>query len=211
MRVKTWIWIVLAILCIGALCDTAIGWKDKGLYGKFEKQFKAGNLTKAEQVLERFSDTREGRKAALQLIDTYLSVKQPDRAIHVYEHITHNHAGRHSLLYGNSYEKAATKSLREYLIKHGDYERAWNYYPLNDSDENYYSNAECRLAYMVDVVNNLCLKGKHDEAMRFVNVQLGWFMAHVDSQTDVANNPHWESYTSENVRQKLYEQIQNVY
>lgn len=179
---------------------------------KFQEEVKAGNLTSAEQIITTIDKRSLKEQAAIELIRTYLSVDQIDRAISVYENITPRHRGRHELsdyfTKSNDYDCVVCRMLRTALINHGDYDLAWLYYPLKYRVEDDYRNSEPRFQYLVDVVNDMCLKGRYDAARNFANVQAAWFAVHVDN---IVNAKEPESvFTSDYVRQCLYEQINHL-
>lgn len=181
----------------------------KGDYKDFDRELSAGNLTEAENLLRQFSDTREGRVAARRLIETYLGVDRPDMALNVYENITTFHHDRYKMNYRNAdYETTVCAMLRKYLVAHGDYERAWLYYPLRYESEDYYGNAEVRFQYLCDVVADMCGKGLHDEVLNFVARQVQWFYVHVDPV--IADEPKMASFSGDNVKMRLDDLIDNV-
>lgn len=181
-------------------------------YEKFNEAMARGELLQAQGYLEKIDDRTECKNAALQLIRAYIEVDDINKAIHVYENITPWHKNRYKMKFSNSdYEKTVCKLLRDYLVKHGEYERAWEYYPLEYEDENYFGNAQCRFAYISDVVVAMCAKSEHNEARVFMENQLRWFVTYIDSSSskyaeDVKNN-----FSSAMVREKLLELINNAY
>lgn len=181
-------------------------------YNKFEQAMNEGNLSKAREILK---EDKSNHSAALQLIKAYLDVGDPNAAIDVYENITSNHANRYEMqftnLHNGEYAQKCCKMLREYLMQHGEYERAWPYYPLGYDDEDYYGNAKYRYAWICDVICVMCKKGQQDDARNFVDEQLRWFVNNVDSESTHNNENIKANYGSEIVRQKLYNQIDNVY
>lgn len=108
---------------------------------KFRDAIQRGELSEAEQHLGNMSSGDQG-EYALQLIRTYLDLDEPAKAIHVYEDITPWHSARGDLkLRPDGYSARASRLLREYLIAHDEYDKAWQYYPLEYDDENYIGNA----------------------------------------------------------------------
>lgn len=179
---------------------------------KFDKAMAAGNLSEAQTYLTEIDDRIECKTSALQLIRAYIEVGEADKAIHVYENITSWHRDRYDMKWSNgNYEKDVCRLLREYLVKNGEYERAWNYYPLDYDDENYIGNAQSRYTYLSDVVAAMCAQGKQDEARRFVEYQLRWFVTHVDSDSGTSNEEIKANFNSQAVREKLFAQIDNSY
>lgn len=195
----------LAVVCLTALCAC-------GGTGKFKEAMAEGELTEAQQCLIDMGKSGSAEDCALQLIKAYLKLDMPDKAINVYENITSWHQDRYNMQWtGGEYEREACKLLREYLIAHGQYEQAWNYYPLDYEDENYLGNAQCRFGYISDVVADMCSRGKQEDAAKFVENQLRWFVAYVDSDTGEDTEQTKASFGSDVVRQKLLNQIDNSY
>lgn len=181
---------------------------------KFHEAMAVGNLSEAQEYLAKIDDRRDCKTCALQLIQTYLEVDAPEKSIYVYEYITPWHKDRYDMKWGNGdYEREVCKLLRSYLVKNGEYEKAQNYYPLEYEDENYIGNAQSHYMYVSDVVADLCDKGKQDEAYRFVEYQLRWFVANVDSDTSTLQSciDTKAAFNSTVVREKLLEQIDNSY
>ena len=204
---------VIAVLFIfGIISDAIHSCSSENSYDKFEKAMSEGNLSEAKTILRNGS---VGSNAALQLIKAYLDAGDADAAIDVYENITSNHVSRYDMQYTSlnhsEYEQKACKLLREYLMQHGQYEKAWNYYPLQYEDENYSGNAQSRYAGMTDVVSEMCKKGRQDDARSFVDDQLRWFVTYIDGETGEDSEKDKAAYGSEVVRQKLYNQIDNVH
>lgn len=181
---------------------------------KFSEAMTAGNLTEAQEYLTKIEDRENCEYCAKQLIQAYLEVNASAKAVHVYENITFWHAGRDDLDYfSNKYEKEVCKLLREYLMRNGEYDKALNYYPITYDDENYIGNAKDRFSYLSDVVAALCVKGKQEEARKFIEYQLRWFVINVDSytSTDEEDIELKNIFSSSAVRTKLLEQIDNSY
>lgn len=67
--------------------------------------------------------------------------------------------------------------------------------------------------YISDVVSAICAKGEQDEARKFAESQLRWFVANVDSNTDTSEScaEIKKAFNSTVVREKLLEQIDNSY
>lgn len=209
-RIKTTILTCLRTIAVPVMAAALFSCGDASK--DFDKALAAGNLTEAAQCLREIDDRSELKSSALQLIKTYLSIDEPDKAIDVYENITSWHMSRDKMsIYNAKYENEACKLLREYLIQNGQYERAWNYYPLDYDDENYVGNARCRYVFLSDVVAAICAKGKQEDAQRFVESQLRWFVANVDSASDEYAEEEKKNFNSEAVREKLYAQIDNSY
>lgn len=200
--------IVIVLTVLGAVID---GMQDCSVgrsHGKFEKKLEEGDLTGAKAVLKKGDVDKD---AALQLIEVYLAAGDADAAIDVYENVTSDHASRYEMRWKGSYSREACKLLREYLVQHGQYEKAWNYYPLEYEDENYSGNAKCRYEWMSDVVSEMCKKGHQDDARIFVDDQIRWFVTCVDGDTRADSEATKAAYGSEVVREKLYNQIDNVH
>lgn len=148
------------------------------------------------------------------LIQSYLEAGAISKAVYVYENITSWHADRSELDWNrNWYEKDVCKLLREHLMRNGEYDKAFDYYPIRYSDENYIGNAPDRYTYISDVVAALCAKGKQEEARKFIEYQLRWFVVSVDSyvtnhESDIELK---NMFGSNAVRTKLLEQIDNSY
>lgn len=186
---------VIAILFIfGIISDAVDSCSSSNANNKFQEAMEKGNLTEAKAISQK-----NGLKysAYLQLIKAYLDAGDANAAIEVYENITPN--------------DEASKLLREYLMQHGQYEKAWNYYPLQYEDENYSGNAQSRFAWMSDVVSEMCKKGRQDDARSFVDDQLRWFVTYIDGKTGEGSDKDKAVYGSEVVRLKLYNQIDNVH
>lgn len=208
MAVKAfWSSVIIAALLTLASCTS-----NETKFEAFQDELRAGNLTTAEQILTTIDKKKLKEQAALELIRTYLHVDQVDKAINVYENITPHHRGRQELTNyytkSNSYDRVVCQLLRSYLVSHEDYDRAWRYYPLSSSVEDNYTNAEHRFQYLVDVVNDMCLKGHYDAARKFADVQSAWFAVHVDNVAK-SDDPA-AMYNSNYVRQYLYEQINRL-
>lgn len=178
---------------------------------RFSDALRRGELTEAERYLEKISDDAQGR-FALQLIRTYLDLGEPSKAIHIYEDITPWHASRTALAWSpEGYSARACRLLREYLIAEGDYDRAWSYYPLEYIDEAYIGNARSLYAYMSDVVLSLCARGEVEEAYRFVQSRLPWFVTYVDTYTGDSFDDIRQGFRSEMVRDRLHRLIEDSY
>ena len=54
-------------------------------------------------------------------------------------------------------------------------------------------------------------KGRQDDARNFIDDQLRWFVTNIDGETDDDTKELKVNYGSEVVRQKLYNQIDNVH
>lgn len=202
--------IFVVLLIIGGISDAVDSCSSSNANDKFQEAMEKGNLTEAKAISQK-----NGLKysAYLQLIKAYLDAGDANAAIDVYENITPNHEDRRSIGSGGDYSSEACKLLREYLMKHGQYEKAWNYYPLNSwsSNENDPDNAQSRFAWMSDVVSEMCKKGRQDDARSFVDDQLRWFVTYIDGETGEGSDKDKAVYGSEVVRQKLYNQIDNVH
>lgn len=180
--------------------------------GRFGKQMDKGNLTKAERCLADISDYGLREDCALRLIREYTEANATAKAIHVYEDLTPEHLGRSRIdSYGSSYERKACKMISGRLIKDGDYENAWEYYPVSSDDENSLDNADDLFAYMSDVVAAMCAEGRQEDAVKFVEWRLRWFVNNVDMDTSGYDEDMKTTYNSEAVRAKLQEQINNSY
>ena len=202
-----------ALVCLAAVClmklDSCSCSSD---YAGFRKAMAAGELTQAQSYLIDMGSGSNVEDCAIQLIEAYLKIDMPDKAISVYENITSWHKDRYNMQWtGGEYERKACKLLREYLIAHGQYEKAWNYYPLEYEDENYRENAQAHFAYISDVVADMCSKGQQDDAAKFVENQIRWFVTYVDSDTYEDSENLKSSFGSDVVRQKLLNQIDNSY
>lgn len=180
--------------------------------GEFRKAMAAGELTEAQNYLIDMGSGGNAENCAMQLMEAYLKLDMPDKAINVYENITSWHEDRYNMQWSNgTYERKACKLLREYLIAHGQYEKAWNYYPLEYSDEDYRGNAQVRFGYLSDVVADMCSKGQQEDAQKFVESQMRWFVTYIDSDTSEDDEGLKASFSSDAVRQKLLDQIDNSY
>ena len=179
---------------------------------KFREYMAEGELTKAQERLIEMGSGSDSESCALQLIKAYLKLDMPDKAINVYENITSWHTDAYNMQWrGGEYEREVCRLLREYLVAHGQYEKAWNYYPLDYEDENYPGNAQNRLAYLSDVVAAMCAKGDQEEATRFVEDHLRWFAVYVDAGSGEFVESLKANFSSDAVRQKLMQQIDNSY
>lgn len=197
---------LLLVVCLAACGGNSVH--------KFREAMAVGSLSEAQELLTKIEDKADCKSCALQLIQAYIEVDAPEKAIHVYEHITSWHKDRYNMKWRNgNYEREVCKLLRSYLVKNGEYEKAQNYYPLEYEDENYIGNAQSRYLYVSDVVAAICAKGKQDEARKFVEYQLRWFVANVDSDTSTLQSciDVKEAFNSAVVRDKLLEQIENSY
>ncbi len=186
-----------------------------GNIDKFEEKLAEGNLTEAQEFLVKISDHEDAEPCAFQLIKTYVEAGAVDKAIYVYEKITPWHKGRCAAKYEwkSKYTYDVCQLLRTELMKKGEYEMVLNYYPMLEDNENYEGNAEDRFLYLSDVVDDMCNKGKQEEASKFVDKNLRWFVRNVDGMDDEYD---WQiklkrDYNSTAVREKLLEQIDNSY
>ena len=162
----------------------------------------------------RIDDKKDCKQCALQLIKAYLEAGATDKAIHVYENITPWHRNRYDMKWSHGeYEREVCKLLRGSLIENSEYEKALDYYPLDYESENYIGNAKSRYAYVSDVVAAICAKGKQDEARRWVEYELRWFVTNVDSDTSTLQSSvdTKREFNSNVVRERLLEQIDNSY
>lgn len=202
--------VIFITLCfISAIVEAFRSCSSSNTYNDFEEAIGKGNLSEAKDILK---DGTPNEDAALQLIKAYLDVGEGNAAIDVYENITRDHDRRDNLQYKpDSYSSKACKMLREYLLQHGQYNDAWNYYPLDYPDENSYINAKCRFTWMSDVVSELCKKGRQDDARRFVDDQVRWFTINVDQETYESSENVKATFNSQAVLQNLYNQIDNVH
>ena len=181
-----------------------------GAVQEFKKALDEGNLTEAAKCIERIGYDSGREKYALRLIRLYLDVDNPKQAIYVYEELTPSHVDRSGIRYASlhSYEYNACKLLREYLVEHGEYEKAWEYYPLNYQNENYISNAESRYAYLSDVVTAMCDAGQQEEAAQFIKKKLHWFVTYVDTSKELED---YAAYRSDLVNVRLQQIIDDSY
>lgn len=192
-NIKRALIVVMSLIAVCLLCFFCCGEPSVNRqYEKFKKALAAGKLTEAEIRVSEIASTRQGKQGVLELIDTYLDVDQPERAIKVFENITYDHNSG----YSNSFEDQACRRLSDYLLKHGDYDRAWYYYGSK--------SPQARLGFMMDVVKYLCSQGKPDEAVRFVNMEVMWFDR--EDPKSSADDP----YNCDNVRVKLLNYIRDI-
>lgn len=191
---------LLLAVCLAACVDKNVE--------KFREAMAAGNLSEAQANLTKIDDRSDCENCALQLIQAYIDADAPDKAIYVYERITSWHENDNTY---RNYEKKVCKLLRDYLMKNGEYEKAFDYYPRHSDNEDYIGNADERYKYVSDVVAAMCDKGKQDDARKFVESQLRWFMLNVDTDTSEFNINEKTTYNSTVVREKLMEQIDNSY
>lgn len=197
----------LMLVCCMVSCD-------ESYQEKFTEELNAGNLTAAQEFLIKIDDTGTTKRCAINLIKAYLDAGAISKAVNVYENITSWHADKSDLNWDrNWYERDVCKLLREHLIRNGEYDKALDYYPIRYSDENYIGNAPDRYTYISDVVADLCAKGKQEEARKFIEYQLRWFVINVDSYVarDDADVEEKNMFGSNAVRTKLLEQIDNSY
>ena len=181
---------------------------------KFHEAMNTGSLSEAQECLMRIDDKKDCKQCALQLIKAYLEAGATDKAIHVYENITPWHRNRYDMKWSHGeYERRVCKLLRGSLIENSEYEKALDYYPLDYESENYIGNAKSRYAYVSDVVAAICAKGKQDEARRWVEYELRWFVTNVDSDTSTLQSSvdTKREFNSNVVRERLLEQIDNSY
>lgn len=208
---KIIIYAVLALLgfvFIGNVISTACS---SSAVKQFKKALEDGNLSEASKYIEQIDDSSDKERCALRLIRVYLELDNPKQAIYVYEVLTPYHEGRDNISYSfNTYERDACKLLRDYLVKHGDYETAWNYYPLKALDENYIGNAPCLYDYMNDVVVAMCAAGRQDEASQFVRSKLSWFATYVDASSSQYAS-EYAAFQSNQVRERLEQLIDESY
>ena len=177
----------------------------------FKEELATGNLTEAEVCLSKVKEEYDAEQCALQLIKAYINAGSIDKAINVYECITPWHKGR-DRLYFEDYERNVCELLRTALMGIGDYKRAWAYYPISRDHENDSDNAKDRFIYLSDVVEDMCNKGRQDEAQKFVDGQIRWFKNNVDEEPDNSwNADNKKNYSSTAVREKLMEQIDDSY
>lgn len=208
LRSAVLLWMRTVVCAVVAVSVVACGDDSK----RFREAMNEGNLSEAEECLADMSEQSDCQQGALQLIRAYLSVDEPEKAILVYENITPWHKDRYEMQWSRGdYERNVCQLLRDYLVKNGDYERAWAYYPLDYEGENYAGNAQSRYAYISDVVAAMCAKGEQEEARRFVESQLRWFVTYVDSITGETMAAERAGFNSSVVRDNLYAQIDNPY
>jgi hypothetical protein len=100
------------------------------------------------------------------------------------------------------YEPKATKLIRGLLIEVGDYDKAWQYYPLDAESESSPGNAWSRYEYMVEIVNYLCQNNRKTEARQFIRNNINWFVQYVDPHKEHYSSAY-ESYNSQTARAKL--------
>lgn len=181
---------------------------------KFRKAMSAGSLSEAQEYLMEIDNKADCKQCALQLIKAYLEAGATDKAIYVYENITPWHRNRYDMKWSRGeYEREACKLLRTCLMENGEYEKALGYYPLDYENENYIGNAKSRYAYVSDVVAAICAKGKQDEARRWVEYELRWFVTNVDPDISTLQSSvdTKREFNSSVVRERLLEQIDNSY
>lgn len=204
---------IIGIITLTILVGSFFSCKDRDVE-RCQKAISAGNLTEAQEYLIEISNRSESERCALPLIRMYLDVNEVEKAIYIYENITYWHSDRYHMKWDRGkYERTVCKLLRECLLKNGDYKRAWNYYPLEYNDENYVGNAQSRYTYMSDVVAALSQEGRQEEARRWIEDELRWFVNFVDCET--SSLEHFinikNSYNSIAVRERLLQQIDNSY
>ena len=194
-----------------AICLTAC---HGGNIDKFKDKFAEGDLTEAQKYLTKISDHLDAEHCALKLIKAYVEAGSVDKAINVYEKITTWHKGRYKMGWKSEgdYDHEVCKLLRTALMRNGEYEKAWNYYSLSSEEEDSYDNAKDRYLYLSDVVDDMCNKGKQEEASKFVDKNLRWFARNIDNMDDDSSIIEYkQKYGSTVVREKLMEQIENSY
>lgn len=210
-KVNTFLRFKIAAFLMLVCCMVSCG---ENYQEKFTEELNAGNLTAAQEYLTKIDDRGAIKRCAKKLIQSYLEAGAISKAVYVYENITSWHADRSELDWNrNWYEKDVCKLLREHLMRNGEYDKAFDYYPIRYSDENYIGNAPDRYTYISDVVAALCAKGKQEEARKFIEYQLRWFVVSVDSyvtnhESDIELK---NMFGSNAVRTKLLEQIDNSY
>ena len=120
---------------------------------------------------------------AQSLIEAYIANDDVENAIYVYEKIGPEHYNRYEIKWHNhgDYEKICMKLIYEKLIDHKQFDKAWEYHPLEYETDTYVGNASCYYQYMTDVIISLCQKGEKTEAKSFVNEKSLWFQKYVDN------------------------------
>ena len=151
---------------------------------------------------------------ALDLIKLYVSNGDVYNAIDIYEKLTPYHCSMFSLdlcQHGsnNQYERNATKLIRKELIKLGDYDLAWHYSEKESwgEDPNSALHAEHYFRFMVEVINHLCENNNKQDARKFVNRYIKWFIENVDV-TDKTDDTY-KNYNSQKSKSKLIQIINN--
>ena len=177
----------------------------------FETSINEGKSEDAKAILKSmdFSLSYEKYDKALQLIELYVANKDVKNAIGIYENFTTEHCSTYDMQYtfhchgiNDDYEPKATKLIRGLLIEVGDYDKAWQYHPLNDESESSPGNAWSRYEYMVEIVNYLCQNNRKTEARQFIRNNISWFVQYVDPRKKHYPNAY-ESCNSQTARAKL--------
>lgn len=137
----------------------------------FETYIKEGSADEAKSVLEAMGPI--DYHAAYKLLQLYVAQDDVENAIDVYENLIPNSR--------NKSELSANSLLINALIKSGDYDRAWVYYPKKYTTATYAGNAQSYYQFMTDVITYLCKKNARVAARNFITEYSIWFDKYVDN------------------------------
>lgn len=174
--------IIVAALIFGAVDGCSYSSQQKSAQKDieaFQKILASGNLDEAKVKLNKFNSYSNAQS----LIEAYIANDDVENAIYVYEKIGPEHYNRYEIKWHNhgDYEKTCMKLIYEKLIDHKQFDKAWEYHPLEYETDTYVGNASCYYQYMTDVIISLCQKGEKTEAKSFVNEKSLWFQKYVDN------------------------------
>lgn len=190
---------------------------------RIEKSIQSGDPSKVMDAVRRsvnYSDLYDRKSISsdelysrpLYMITQLTESGNVNAAIYFYENKT-SHCSNEDLdkTWGDkyTYSQKACQLIYEGLIKQEKMDEAWNYHLWEDRESDTYRNAECYYHYMIDVINYYCGKDNKAEATRFMKQHLAWFVKNVDSAESEYAEKTKAAYSSEIVKQKLAEYIEN--
>lgn len=157
-----------------------------------------GNLTKA---VDKVNSTTS-KKTTSQLVDELIKVGKLDKAAEVL-----GKAGKGRANLYDEEDHRSYKKVYKAFIKAGRYDEAWDYHELGYSNPDDEENSPHYYAYLVDVLTDMAMKDKLDDAEPFLKVHLLWFTKNVDTST---RERFKAEYNTEAVRAKLQQVISDL-
>lgn len=167
----------------------------------FQQILSEGDLDEAKSKLSKFNSYSNAQS----LVEAYIAKDDVENAIYVFEKIGPAHCNRYEMKFDmychGDYEKTCMKLIYEKLIELNQFDKAWEYHPLDYEGDTYVGNASCFYQYMTDVIIHLCQKGEKAEAKNFVNKNVLWFQKYVDNGKH--NEDHIKDFSHAVVKRKL--------
>lgn len=154
-----------------------------------------GQLTKAVKQV----DDATPRKTTTQLIGELVKVGKLDKAAEVLVKTTRGRA-----YLSKEEDRVSYNKVYKAFIKAGRYDEAWDYHELDNSNPDSELNAAQYYAYLVDVLTDMSMKNKLEDAHDFLKVHLLWFTKHVDTSS---RDRIKVEYSTETVRARLEQVI----